>query len=316
MKRPIGIAGAIVLALALAWFGFAPAGQGLKHSAVVGSPQDHGIAFETIELQPADAPITLRAWWMPAAEAKAAIIMVHGGGNNRSQRTIGWLPLARSLIDRHYSVLALDLRNHGESGDTVNGSTFGVTEAADVTAAIDYLAKRAPGTRFAAIGYSMGGETAIYAASRDRRLEAIVADSAYADARDIVPYYAHAASGLPAWLFSAPFIWSAEHLHGVAMGARAVDVIGEISPRSVFLIHDAADPIVTIEHCKRLAAAYPAATVWITSTPANQLPESAAPPWGTHAKSYLLQPEEYVQRVTRFFDGVFDQPPQQATASR
>lgn len=37
----------------------------------------------------------------------------------------------------------IDLRNHGESGDTPNGPTFGVDEAADVSAAIDYIAPSA-----------------------------------------------------------------------------------------------------------------------------------------------------------------------------
>lgn len=29
------------------------------------------------------------------------------------------------------------------------------------------------------------------------------------------------------------------------------------------------------------------------------------PPWGTHAKSYRMHPDEYVRRVTDFYDAVF-----------
>jgi len=145
----------------------------------------------------------------------------------------------------------------------------------------------------------MGGQTVLYAAARDARMEAVVSDATYADVREIVPNFAHAASGLPTVLFSGPFVWSAQHLHGVPLNARAVDVIGRIAPRPVLLIHDDADPIVPVEHCHRLARAYPAAQVWITTSPA------ASPPWGTHAKSYLLHPEEYARRVTAFYDSVF-----------
>lgn len=307
MKRRAAIGAGILVVVSLLWFGIAPAWFGLAHTPLVGSPKDHGITFETVEFHPKDEPLTLRAWWMPLDNPKAAVIMVHGGGDNRSHPYMQWLQLARALIDHGYAVMDIDLRNHGESDDSASRrATFGVDEAADVSAAIDYVAQRAPGTRFAGLGYSMGGQTVLYAAARDPRLEASVSDATYADVRDIVPNFAHAASGLPTVLFSAPFVWSAQHLHAVPLDARAVDIIAHIAPRRVLLIHDDADPIVPIEECRRLARAYPAAEVWVTSTPpAVVTQEGIRPPWGTHAKSYRLQPDEYVRRVTEFYDGVF-----------
>lgn len=262
MKRRASIGAALFVGLGLLWFGVAPAWFGLQHTPLVGSPQDYNIRFETVEFHPNDEPLTLGAWWMPADNAKAVIIMVHGGGDNRSHPYMQWLRLAQALIDHGYAAMDIDLRNHGESGDSRSGrSTFGVDEAADVSAAMDYVAQHLPGTRFAGLGYSMGGQTLLYAAARDPRLEAVVSDSTYADVRAIVPNFAHAVSGLPALLFSTPFVWSAEHLHGIPLGARAVDVIDRIAPRPVLLIHDAADPIVPVEHCHRLARAYGAAQV-------------------------------------------------------
>lgn len=308
MKRRAAIAAGLLVGLCLLWFGLAPAWFGLAHTRLVGSPKDYGITFEAVEFHPKDAPLTLRAWWMPADKAKAAIIMVHGGGDNRSHPYMQWLRLARALIDHGYAVMDIDLRNHGESDDSPGGrSTFGVDEAADVSAAMDYVAQRQPGTRFAGLGYSMGGQSVLYAAARDSRLEAVVSDGTYADVRDIVPNFAHAASGLPTVLFSTPFVWSAQHLHGAALNARAVDIIGRITPRPVLLIHDAADPIVPVEHCRRLARAYPAAQVWITSTPPDAPAQAGVqPPWGTHAKSYVLHPDAYVRQVSTFYDAVFN----------
>ena len=302
MQRRAAIAVGILVGLCLLWFAVAPAGVGLQHTPLVGSPKDYGISFETVAFHPQDESLTLRAWWMPADTPKAAIIMVHGGGDNRSHPYMQWLRLARALVDHGYAVMDIDLRNHGESDDAPKRRvTYGVDEAADVSAAMDYVAQRAPGTRFAGLGYSMGGQTVLYAAARDTRVEAVVSDATYADVRDIIANFGHASTGLPRLLFAAPFVWSAQHLHGVALDARAVDVIGRIAPRHVLLIHDAADPIVPIEHCHRLARANPAAEVWITSSPRDAAP----PPWGTHAKSYVLHPDEYVQRVTDFYDRVF-----------
>jgi alpha-beta hydrolase superfamily lysophospholipase len=306
MRRRLGIIAAVILGLCVLWFGVAPAGIGLKHTALAGSPQDYGVTFETVEFRPKDVALSLRAWWMPVENPKAVLVMVHDGGDNRSHPYMHWLGLARALFDHRYAVMDIDLRNHGESGDTPSGrSTLGVDEAADVRAAIDYVAQRRPEARFAGLGYSMGGQTLLYAAASDRRLEAVVSDGTYADARAIVATFAHAATEVPTLLFSAPFVWSAEYLHRMPLGARAVDVIARIAPRPVLLIHDADDPIVSVEHCHRLARAYPAARAWITSTPPAQRPP---PPWGTHAMSYRLHTDEYVRRVSGFFDQVFASP--------
>ncbi len=169
MKRVVRVAVGFIV-LVLLWFAVGPAGLGLQHTPLVGSPGDYGIKFETVAFQPKGDPLTLRAWWMPVDDAKAVVIMVHGGGDNRSHPYMQWLRLARALTDRRYAVMDIDLRNHGESDDAPAGPTFGVDEAADVSAAIDYVASRVPGARFAGLGYSMGGQTVLYAAANDRRL--------------------------------------------------------------------------------------------------------------------------------------------------
>src|SRR5215472_11574044 len=53
--------------------------------AIEETPADVGLTFENVAFRPRDLPITLRAWWMPVDRPKAAIVMVHGGGeDNRS----------------------------------------------------------------------------------------------------------------------------------------------------------------------------------------------------------------------------------------
>lgn len=294
----VGFTATVLLALLIlvAPAFFQPTGRRL---ALVERPSDHGLAYEAVAFKPPDSPITLRAWWIPTEKARAALVFVHGGGeDNRNLPHGGGLALARDLAARGYALLMIDLRNYGESDGVPEGITYGDLEANDVIGAIDFLAARAPGLPVGAIGFSMGGATVLRAAARDTRLRAVVTDSAFADARDVAVAFTHAATGLPSFI-AAPFVWSAEHIHGapLALGATSAALRGAKFP-PVLLIHNEHDPIVPIEHGRRLAAAIPGAEIWITS-------EREASPFGTHIKSYLLAPQRYVARVTGFLDGVF-----------
>ena len=58
----------------------------------------------------------------------------------------------------------LTSENYGESDAAPEGVTFGEAESNDVTGAMNYLAQRNPALRYGALGFSMGGETVLYAA--------------------------------------------------------------------------------------------------------------------------------------------------------
>jgi uncharacterized protein len=286
----------VVVAIAVGPAMFQPTGHRL---ALTERPSDYGLTYEAVAFSPPDRPITLRAWWIPAANARAALIVVHGGGDdNRNVPYGAGLALARDLTAHRYALLMIDLRNFGESDGTAEGITYGDLEVNDVVGAIDFLAVRAPMLPTGAIGFSMGGATVLRAAARDRRLRAVIADSSYADARDVAVAFTHAATGLPTFA-ATPFVWSAEHLHGVPLGRGAtLAALRDATLPAVLLIHDRHDPIAPVADCGRLAAVIPNATTWITDL-------EQAGPFGTHIQAYRLAPVPYVERVTRFLDGVF-----------
>ncbi len=278
------------------------------HTAIVHKPSDFGIAFEAVNSHPPDQPITICAWWVPVPEAKAAIIMVHGGADNKSHQFVEWLPLAHDLIAHGYSVLDPDLRNHGESDDSAEGVTGGALEANDMIGAINYLRAREPALRFGAIGSSMGAQTALFAAAKDRRIEAVVSEATWAsDLRSAVfPDFAAASSGLPALLFRGPFLWSMESLHGWTVPKAGTDtVIGSISPRRVLLIHDSTDPVVPVEDCRVLSRADPSAQVWIIPASGPAEAPAAKSGFGRHGLGYQLHRQEYLDHVLHFFDESF-----------
>ena len=233
--RLLLIAGGFSIVALIVFIVVAPAllRPGANRLPIIQTPRDYGVAFETVEFQPPDAAITLRAWWMPAAQPKAAIILVHGGGDdNRSLPYADGLKLARDLVAHDYAVLAVDLRNYGESDASPEGVTFGDAESNDVIGAMNYLARRSPDLRYGAVGFSMGGETVLYAAARDRRLEAVVTTDTFAEVRPVAPSFLSASTGLPR-LLVVPLLWSAEHLHGVPLArSRAIRCCERDSPAS------------------------------------------------------------------------------------
>lgn len=145
---------------------------------VEGTPADHGVATcERVEFPSPDGG-RLVAWWMPAPQARAAVILVHGGGDNRNDRYLDILGIARRVLDLGYAALAIDMRGHGESSDYPAGPVeIGPSNASDVSAAVDWLLARDPELAVGALGASMGGATVIYAAARDPRIAgAVVVD--------------------------------------------------------------------------------------------------------------------------------------------
>ncbi len=153
------------------------------------TPEDAGLPYEDVDF-PASDGIRLSGWFIKAGPAsRGTVVLVHGWpwnrlgegadhllGNVSGFKQVDLLRLAHSLQGAGYHVLSFDLRNHGQSaaGGPV---TFGLAEANDVLGALDYLAGRedVDPHRIAAIGFSMGANTLLYALSRGAPLRAVVA---------------------------------------------------------------------------------------------------------------------------------------------
>jgi pimeloyl-ACP methyl ester carboxylesterase len=112
----------------------------------------------TVEFHGADG-ITLVAdeWNRGAGDEHPAILMLHGGGQNR----FSWKKTGQILADQGFHVVAVDTRGHGDS-DRSPGADYALeTMAADVLQIIDVI-----GQPVVIIGASMGGLTGIWVASQ------------------------------------------------------------------------------------------------------------------------------------------------------
>ncbi len=269
---------------------------------VVGTPADHGLAFETLAIEVGSPAVPLVAWWMPASTPRGVVVLLHDGGSNRSFLWSNGLALARALHDRGYAVLAPDLRQHGDSGAGDEGVPLGANLAGDVSRWIDRLEARGPALPVALVGFGLGGQVALYAGARDLRVRAVVADSTWADMRSSLLVSIPNAVGLPRALVRSG-LWNAEHLYGIDFTqSRAVDVVGALAGR-LLLVTNEEDPQVPRRELRALAAAAPGAEVWVTPAPLPDHPlYASAGPWGTHSCSNTLYPEAYARRIGAFVD--------------
>lgn len=248
------------------------------------TPADMGAPYQPVSFTTADG-IRLSAWLLQGGPGQPTIIL----GSGYRERKVTLLPLAAGLWRRGCNVLLMDFRNQGDSaGDTA--LTMGLREVRDLRAAVDFVAGRLGGA-IGAMGWSMGGVVSILAAAEDKRIGAVVADSAYAGQSDVIDHMFHQYTGLPAALFTRP----AELFFGWLAGYRPSQVrpeeaIGRISPRPVLIIHGEQDDICPIEQGRRLyARAGEPKELWID-------------PKAKHVGVYFRDPEAYLARVAHFFE--------------
>ena len=171
---------------------------------------------------------------------KATVILLHGYGGSQEEM----LPVASTLHKAGYSVFTYDQRGCGRSDGEV---TFGAREQDDLLAVVDHVSSRpdVDAERLGAFGFSMGGATLILAAAREPRIKALVADSAWSEARNWLRPSVKASFLHPRDHFSALSLKLAERRSGIDLGSiRPVDVISRLSPRPVLLVHAGADDVV------------------------------------------------------------------------
>lgn len=259
-----------------------------QRDAVANTPATYGAPFEEVRFPARGGEVELAAWYLAQPQATRAIILAHGKDSSRSSEFDGrFSEFAAALHNRGFSVVMLDMRGHGDSGDS--RFAFGLTERYDLLGAVDWLTARgfAPGS-IGVLGVSMGAAAAIGAAAQDDAIGALVADCSYAEIEPLMRRHWTSASGLPD-IFLPSTLFMGRFVVGMDLTtARPVEEIAAIAPRPALIIHGAADQFTPVEHGRALAAAAPQAEYW----------EVAG---AGHADSYPVDPAAYTDRVARFF---------------
>jgi uncharacterized protein len=235
--------------------------------------------------------VRLTGTYLPADVARATVVLVHGFKNTRADM----LEHALFLHDAGYAVLLYDSRGCGQSGGTFG---VGATEDRDVAGAVDLLkaAARPGSAHIAVLGVSLGAGAALLAAARDLRIEAVIADSSWADERVQLERMAT----LPLGAIALPLLPYEPALVDALVGARLEDArprdeVARISPRPLLLIHSADDQNATTPLADAqalLAAAGEPKELWIA-------------PRGGHAGAFGALRDEYARRVIAFLRSAF-----------
>ena len=185
-----------------------------------------GIAHREIRIEMRDGR-KLSAWYVPSRNG-AAVLLSHGSGGSR-----GRVPAHVRMLARHgYGVLALDDPGNGESQGHSNG--LGDNAQPAIAAGLDYLGRRPDVNpeRIAGFGLSLGGEVLLEAASRDRRLAAVVSDGATRPMDGDKANPKGAFEGAIGWLG----MQSVRAVSGMKPSQSLIPMMAKIAPRPVLLV--------------------------------------------------------------------------------
>jgi len=253
-------------------------------------PSTYGLSFEEVGFASREeAEVNLQGWYLSGEDEMPTLIFVHGIGSVRTGDNA--MELAARLISLGYNVLLFDLRAHGTSdGDKVSG---GVNEQQDVLGAFDYLVGRGVSSdTIGVLGFSMGAATSLLSVVQEPEILALVADSPYADASDLIAQETERKTPFPGWLvpvFIPTAKLIADKLYGIDVSTLVPEQVVTGISYPILVIHGTEDTRIPFEHGVRVhEASNSESEIWLV-------------PEVDHVDAFLTHPDEYVERVDGYF---------------
>lgn len=131
----------------------------MPRPAIRKTPGEVGLKSETVTIPSSDG-LRLEAWLVKSPRSKGTVVLFHGYGACKSD----CVEEALEFNQMGYTTLLLDFR--GSGGSDGNYTSIGYDEADDVSAALDYARKLAPGKPVILYGKSMGSASILCACER------------------------------------------------------------------------------------------------------------------------------------------------------
>jgi uncharacterized protein len=213
--------------------------------ATLGAP---GANPEEFDITVEDS-IRLKGWFIhaPGERARGTIIVLHGISSCRTDM----LTRAAGFLNHGFNCIIYDSRAHGESGGI--NCTFGYFEKRDLTAYIDSALVRYPGcSPFGVFGSSFGAATAIQALASENRLVCGVAESPFADLREVIHDYFRQMFFVPLDFIPDAALVNSERIAGFKVDSVRPESDARRITQPAMIIHGALDAKVRPEYGKRV----------------------------------------------------------------
>jgi len=252
-------------------------------------------AAEDVRIPSRDQGIEIAGWWLPVAETATparTVIVVHGFTACRRDHAV-LLP-AGMLHRNGFSVLLIDLRDHGDSTREDGRFAGGTDEYRDVLGAWDWVRTEqgvAPAS-IGLLGVSLGAATVLLATGREQEVAAVWEDSSYADLPSAIDAEL-SRNGYPT-LLAFGGVLAARLISGDDLTSYSpLDAVGMLDGRPLFITHGTADSRLSVDYGHRLEAAVRADGGSV---------ESWFVEGAEHVESMITDTEEYERRLVAFFD--------------
>jgi uncharacterized protein len=249
----------------------------------------HAAEFEDVAIT-MPGGVTLSAWKLRPRNANGdAVILLHGLGDNR----VGMVGYAQLFLAHGYIVLMPDARAHGISGGEL--ATYGVLERNDIRAWSDFLEADHPRCIFG-FGESMGAAQLLQSLSAGSNFCAVVAESPFADFREIAYDRMGQPFHLGPWVGRTLLRPLVEVAFLRARWKYRLDM-QKISPEDsvatatvpVLLIHSQIDSNIPVRHSRLIHAGNPKTQLWEVSG-------------ADHCGAISEAPQEFERRVLEWFE--------------
>ncbi|MBQ3176778.1 MAG: alpha/beta hydrolase [Clostridia bacterium] len=234
--------------------------------------------------------LQLYGTYIPAEEAKACMILMHGYRSTGIQDFSGLIPF---YGDNGYSILLIDQRACGRSeGKCIS---FGVNERIDAQSWAEYMDGRLEGKMPIILhGLSLGGATVMMAADlpMPASVRGIISDCGFTSPYDIIAHCGKAWFHIPAFPMVDILSGATELLGGFGYrDCTTLDTLAE-SDLPILLIHGGKDDFVPTYMTEENYAA------------AKNCKGKLIVPEAGHALSYITDPDAYRQAVTIYLEEI------------
>jgi dipeptidyl aminopeptidase/acylaminoacyl peptidase len=255
--------------------------------------------YEEVTFASRDPRITVSGWYVPSVSDPGgpAVVVVHGLYG--CKRQAGVLTAAGMLHRHGFSVLLIDLRDHGGSTIEDGRHAGGTDEYQDVLGAWDWLQARGhPAERIGLYGQSLGAATVLIASGAEPHVAATWEDSSYGSIDEAISDEL-TRGGYPTFLAPAGVLAARLLAGDDLLSPNTLDAARKLGGRALFVTHGDADQRLSVRFASQIAAAARAAG-------------SQVEPWiikgADHVQGIRLESAEYERRLVDFFRRALGDP--------